>query len=563
MRRYRMEKAETKRAINAQPRHLFTTYALPRFGASLVLYLQGYITYFIYTTVFHLSGLLTGISSFFGYLAIAASQFSMGTISDRTNTRWGRRRPYVLFGTPFLLVSFFMLFTPPLFLGSSPYYVSLFIWMLIWNSGFEVFYGVVTTPYQSMLPEITEVGKRPRASQVQNIWGLLGTATAVILTFLAITPLTKNMAITIDTSTGPIYELELNLPYILIILMCAVVAAFFLYYFCWKMPREEPKYGSHESLANNLRQCIRNRNFLNITVFQGIASLVPTSSLALGFVSNVLHFSTIYYVMTAVVLLGCVTLFFILWRRTIEKKGKKWTLQVILIFGAIIFPLSLIGIAQNTSYGGLFIPGITFIALLSIFIAGWSLFPYILYADLTEDDARRTDNFKAGLYTGFPSIPLNIFQGISILITGILDTYTSVLIPATATSSAVSWYYVLWGPLSTVYLIIAVIFLRKRVVMDFDWEKQAKLEGSKYEPGMIRGESKSMEGSIAGDIETRMQNVSAMIENADYDGALAALAEIRDDAGRENLPAVVERANDRIDTIQMLKEKESKLAGIK
>src|SRR5271157_25669 len=545
-----MDSLEKDSSGGANPKHLLTIYALPRFGASLVLYLQGYVTYFIYTTVFQLSGFLTGISSFVGYLAIAAAQFSMGTISDRTNTRWGRRRPYVLFGTPFLLVSFFMLFTPPLFLGSHPDYISLFGWMLVWNSGFEVFYGVVTTPYQSMLPEITEVGKRPRASQIQNILGLLGTATAVILTFLGITNVSKPIV-----ATG-----QLNLPFILIFLACAAASAFFFFYFCRKMPREEPKYGSHESLANNLKQCIQNRNFLNVTIFQGIASLVPTSSLALGFVQNVLHFSTLYYIVTAVVLLGCVTLFFIIWRKTIETRGKKWTLQVILIFGMIIFPLSLVGIAQNAGSSTLFLLGITFIALLAIFIAGWSLFPYILYADLTEDDARRTNNFKAGVYTGFPSIPLNIFQGISILITGALDSFLPTLIPKIGTTDAVSWYYVLWGPLSTVYLLIAILYLRKNVVMDFAWEKEAKAIALNNEPTMVEGEKSSTDASWAGSMEARMQNVSSMIENKDYNVALAALAEIKKEAERENLPAIAERATDRIDTIRMLMDVERKVA---
>ena len=327
------------------------------------------------------------------------------------------------------------------------------------------------------------------------------------------------------------------------------------------MPREEPKYGSHESLVNNLKQCIRNRNFLLLTIFQGIASLIPTAAMALGFVQNVLHFSTVYFVITAAVLLGCVILFFMIWRKMIEKRGKKWTLQIILLFGAVIFPLSLIGVMQDAEQSTLFNLGLIFIALLAIYIAGWSLFPYILYADLTEDDARRTDNFKAGVYTGFPSIPLNIFQAISILTTGILDSTLPVLIHNAPPATDVSWYYVLWGPISTVYLIIAFIFLRKYVVMDFAWEKNAKLEGSVYKPGIVGGESKNTEKSLTGEMETRLQNVSEMIEGKDYNGALAALASIRDDAGRENLPEIVERANDRIDTIQMLKEVESKVAN--
>ncbi|HMF31144.1 MAG TPA: MFS transporter [Candidatus Lokiarchaeia archaeon] len=455
-----MEISDNTIYVSRSP-HLLTVYAMPRYGASLVLYLQGYVTFFIYTTVFKLSGTLTGICSFFGYLAIAAAQFSMGTISDRTNTRWGRRRPYVLFGTPFLLLSFFMLFTPPLFLGSHPDTIPLFVWMMVWNSGFEVFYGLVTTPYQAMLPEITEVTERPHASQLQNIWGMLGTATGLVLTFIGITSLSSQIK-----DTG-----QLSVQFILIFVLCAIVSAFFFLFFCWKMPRELPKYGSQEKVATNLKQSIQNRNFLRITIFHGIASLPPTSAMALGFVQYVLHFSTITLVVAAVVLLFTILGFLIIWRKLIERRGKKYTLQIILLVGIIVLPFSLIGIAQDMNPTIYSIIGIIFVVLVAVNIAGWSMFPSILYADLTEDDARRTDNFKAGVYTGFPSIPLNIFQGISIIITGLLTDSLPLL-----ANTGVSWYYVLWGPLSAIYLMIAITILRKWIVLDFSWEKNAKLD---------------------------------------------------------------------------------------
>jgi len=537
-----MEKSETTIRAGTQHRFLLTTYAMPRFGFSLVLSLQSYVTFFIYTQVFNLPGILTGICSFVGYLAIAAAQFSMGTISDRTNTRWGRRRPYVIFGSPFLLLSFFMLFTPPLFLGSSPATIVLFVWMLAWNSGFEIFYGVTTTPYQAMLPEITEVGERPRASQLQNIWGLLGSAAGLVLTFVGVTAFTATIV-----ETG-----QLNIPFLLIFLVSAIVTGCFLYFFVWKMPREQPKWGSHESIMSNLREAIRNKNFLRVTIFQGIASLVPTSSLALGFVSDVLHFNTLFYVLTALVLLFAVLIFYTVWRKFIERRGKKWTLQIILLFGMIIFPLSLIGLAQNAGGSILKISGIVFVALVAIFIAGWSLFPYILYADLTEDDARRTKNFKAGVYTGFPSIPLNIFQGVSIFITGALDTYLPTFLPATATTGSVSWYYIVWGPLATVYLLIAILYLHKKVVLDFTWEKEANAPGMRLESIITGGESDGAITSVTDILNARMQTASQMIENKDYDNALATLDNIRKDAEYENLTGIAEDANDRIDFIRKL-----------
>ena len=57
-----------------------------------------------------------------GYIALAvalARSFDaitdplMGWISDRTNTRWGRRRPWMLLGAPLAAVAFVLLFSPP------------------------------------------------------------------------------------------------------------------------------------------------------------------------------------------------------------------------------------------------------------------------------------------------------------------------------------------------------------------------------------------------------------------------------------------------------------------
>ncbi len=42
-----------------------------------------------------------------------------GYINDRTNTRWGRRRPWIAIATPLMMLSVFMLFIPPEGAGAS------------------------------------------------------------------------------------------------------------------------------------------------------------------------------------------------------------------------------------------------------------------------------------------------------------------------------------------------------------------------------------------------------------------------------------------------------------
>jgi GPH family glycoside/pentoside/hexuronide:cation symporter len=468
------EEAEGRRP-NFWSRHLLGVYAMPRFGAALVSNLQGFVVTFLYSQVYNLSGVLTGVSTGVGFLIIAASQFLMGWLSDSTNTRWGRRRPYVLLGTPILAISFFMIFTPPMFLGPSPAQITLFAWLILWNGAFEFAYGITTTPYQAMLPELTKVSERPRASQLQNFCGYFGVGASSALTLLGIAKITNEFTATTMSISSPPFQL-----FVLIFLICAILMAASFFLFAAKMPREKPAYVAREPLLDNLKEILRNTNFVHMTLFQGIANITWSMffSLIFGYLNYVLHLLDtnyvigpvaipVYYVV-AVVLIVCILSFLAVWRRVIEKYGKKVTLEIILLMGICTFPLSLVGIVQGVNMG---IVGMVLVVLVTAPVGGFFLFPYILYADFAEDDARRTNNFKAGLYAGFPEILLNILQAFSMFLTGILiDKTIMPMLPGTD----VTWGYVWWGPIGAVFLVVALVYLRKKIVLDFDWEKEAR-----------------------------------------------------------------------------------------
>src|SRR5512138_944731 len=42
-----------------------------------------------------------------------------GFLSDRTRTRWGRRRPWLMIGTPLLVLFFIAFYSPPTFLAGN------------------------------------------------------------------------------------------------------------------------------------------------------------------------------------------------------------------------------------------------------------------------------------------------------------------------------------------------------------------------------------------------------------------------------------------------------------
>ena len=102
-------------------------------------------------------------------------------------------------------------------------------------------------------------------------------------------------------------------------------------------------------------------------------------------------------------------------------------------------------------------------------LGGWFLFPYIVYADLAEDDEKSTGELKAGIYAGFPSIVLNIFQAAGAFFIGSILSLPT--ISPTGTFSY-SMGLILFGPIVSVILLVSYFYTKKYVTLDFEWEKK-------------------------------------------------------------------------------------------
>jgi GPH family glycoside/pentoside/hexuronide:cation symporter len=155
------------------------------------------------------------------------------------------------------------------------------------------------------------------------------------------------------------------------------------------------------------------------------------------------------------------------WKKRIETRGKKKTLIEVFMTAIIVLPFSLLGFF---SFSTSLLFAIPYVILVAISLGGWYLFPYIIYADIAEDDQKKTGELKAGIYSGFPAIILNIFQALSLRFTGwILSLRNIVNVPET---DGFSIGLILWGPIASIILIISLIYAKKFIKLDFKWEKK-------------------------------------------------------------------------------------------
>ncbi len=92
-----------------------------------------------------------------------------GAISDRTITRWGRRRPWLVLGTLLSLIGLVGLayFPRANDLSSLPLFIVAFVWVEFWNN-------VATAPYAALIPDIVPAEQRGSASGWYGMMNVLG-----------------------------------------------------------------------------------------------------------------------------------------------------------------------------------------------------------------------------------------------------------------------------------------------------------------------------------------------------------------------------------------------------
>lgn len=409
-------------------------------GGNLFFTAMGFWSLNYLTDTVGLAAGLAGLAVAIGKFWDAVTDPMMGFLSDRTRTRWGRRRPYLLIGAVPLLLSMWFFFTAPPLHGA----VALTVWATFALMLLNTAYTVVNIPYSSLTPELTEnYHERTSLNGYRFGFAVIGT----ILGAAAVQPLVSLFSK--NGSAAPGFSA-------VGLILGAVMAATALLTFSSVREKDHSKTEiPKEGFFATYLAVFRNKPYL---IILGTYALNVTG---LNFLQGILIYYTTYIfgdpavTTPAMVLLLLVAMVCIPISVVVSKKaGKKLTYQLsfavlasacaaIFLFGELLGPKFFLAMMV---YAGV---GIGF-----GYVAPWSMIP-----DTVEYDAVMTGKRKEGAFYGMWTFVSKCGQALSIFVSGLVLSAGGYIAGAAQTEAARGAIKLLIGPVPVVVLIGAIVLV--------------------------------------------------------------------------------------------------------
>ncbi len=359
------------------------------------------IFYLEFLTRLGIPAVLAGSIPFIGKIWDAISDPIMGSIVDRTKSKLGSKRFYLLIGSFVGTITFVLLWvsiTGPM-IWMYIYYLVAF---LLFSTGFTI----VMIPYNALLPEmISDYHLRSQYTAVRMIFSA-GSA--------IIAGLVPNMIIQAVGNTGnQIAYLYMGI-FFGVIFLFAILATFLK---TWEEPSTAVNdVFSMKSFVNESANVYKNkafRYFLGIFLFgQGSADFVMI--LFLYFLRDVLKQSNQYTFVMAGVLVSQILAMF-LFQFLLRRTSKK----VPVLFA---FPIRMVATLSMLlfAYQGAPILPIFIASFISGFgTAASSVTSFAILPDLTDVDELITGRRRSGIYSGMATFTRKIANGLAFAIVGL------------------------------------------------------------------------------------------------------------------------------------------------
>lgn len=326
---------------------------------------------FIYLPTFYAADLGLSLTAVGAVLLLArlwdgVTDPAIGVLSDRTQSRWGRRRPWMIAGLPVTLLAMWMLFVPPQGAGIAH--------LLAWSMLLYLGWTMISLPHSAWGAELSpDYHERSRITASRELFVVLGTLIAAGLPALVEG---GNAAVLKALALALLVALPLT-----ILLACAAVG---------EPPRPVLRI-SNWRLAT--RVLVANRPFRRLIaayLLNGIANGLP-ATLVLLFATQVLQlgqlsglFLTVYF--------GCGILSIPVWIAASRKLEKHRAWCTAMLLNCLFFaPVPLLGAGDMAGF-------LAICVLTGLCLGADLALPPSMQADVVDIDTAQSGAHRAGLY---------------------------------------------------------------------------------------------------------------------------------------------------------------------
>jgi GPH family glycoside/pentoside/hexuronide:cation symporter len=140
-------------------------------GISISYFAVGFFFIYYLTKIVGMDVFLAGLAFFIGKAWDGINDPLMGILSDRTRSKWGRKRIYILFGAIPFGISFILLWMIPQGTSDLIQFFLATLAMLLYGTA----YTVVTVPYMAMVPLMSEdYDERTQITGIRAILSAVG-----------------------------------------------------------------------------------------------------------------------------------------------------------------------------------------------------------------------------------------------------------------------------------------------------------------------------------------------------------------------------------------------------
>ena len=360
-----------------------------------------------------------------------------GYISDHTRTRWGRRRPFLLFGPiPYAIIFALMWWKPPL-QGE----VALVIYYAIIYVFYDAAATMIYMPYFALTPELTsDYDERTSLVSLRAFFSIFGSLLAFSLPEMIVQGFTPDHATNV-LRMGLIFALISAIPM----------------YIVFFGTRERPEFMQQEQpgLWQSIKDSVQNRPF----IFGTIIYLFTWATIDI--LQTILIFFITYVVMReADTTLIMATIFIVailalpLWTWISRHMNKRLAYIIGMLFFMAVL-MVLINITPATPLSAI----LGLCVLAGIGVSAAHVIPWAIIPDAIEVGELKTGSRHEGTFYSLISLAQKVASSIAIPGAGLLLELSG-YIPNSAQqpASAVRGIRLLTGPIPAVMMFIGIVF---------------------------------------------------------------------------------------------------------